>query len=149
MIFWILALSCKAPVSSLSQNKVSLISAEKNNWYGGREGLKGFTYSVKLRLKGKKDIITIKSFKAEGNIISFRQSSSEDIITVTGTLQTHHKTEDFADKLSLYKEEVSPKLNPKDNKIEFVTNNSKKTYSLNIPEFTSVEPVEELIPQRQ
>lgn len=55
MIFWILALSCKAPVSSLSQNKVSLISAEKNNWYGGREGLKGFTYSVKLRLKSKKE----------------------------------------------------------------------------------------------
>lgn len=149
MIFWILAFSCKAPVSSFSQTKVSLISAEKNNWYGGREGIKGITYSVKLKLKNKKDIITIKSFKAEGNIVSFRQAISGDVVTVIGTLQTHHTSEIFADKPSVNVEESSPKLSPKDNRIEFVTNNSKKTYSLNIPEFTSVEPAEELIPQRQ
>lgn len=147
-----LAFSCKAPVSSLYQDKVSLVSAEKTDWFGGRPGIKGTVYTIKLKLKNHKDLITVKSLKAEGNIINFTQTNSGNMVTVRGNLQTSHQLENFGDTpsgLSAENSKESLKQNPKDNWIEYTTKDSKKIYKINIPEFVLVEPVGDLIPQRQ
>ncbi|WP_415328966.1 hypothetical protein [Chryseobacterium sp. MMS23-Vi53] len=152
MIFWILAFSCKAPVSSLYQDGISVISAEKTDWFGGRPGIRGTVYTIRLKLKDNKDLITIKSLKAEGNNISFTQARSGNTITVRGNLQSTPQLENYGDTTSGSSAENSKdssKLNPKDNRIEYTTKDSKKTYKISIPEFVPVEPIGELIPQRQ
>ncbi|WP_129054309.1 MULTISPECIES: hypothetical protein [unclassified Chryseobacterium] len=50
ILFWILA-SCGMPVSNFQDKSVSVISAEKTEWFGGRAGVKGVMYTVKLRKK--------------------------------------------------------------------------------------------------
>lgn len=149
IIFWVLALSCKAPVSSLYQDKVSVISAEKTDWFGGRPGVRGTMYTVKLKLKNAKDLITVKSLKAEGNTVNFTQNISGNIITVKGNLTITPQQDNLGDIPSVENSKESPKKNPKDNWIEFITKNSKKTYKVSIPEFVPIEPAGELIPQRQ
>lgn len=143
-----LAFSCKTPVSSLYQGKISLVSAEKTDWFGGRPGVKGTVYTIRLKLKNNKDLFTVKSLRAEGNTINFTQTNSGNMITVKGNLQSTHELENFGDPLSKSSSE-NPKLNPKDNWIEYTTKDSKKAYKITIPKFVSVEPVGELIPQRQ
>ncbi|SIP96340.1 hypothetical protein SAMN05880574_10326 [Chryseobacterium sp. RU37D] len=152
IIFWILALSCKAPVSSLHQDKVSVISAEKTDWFGGRPGVRGTMYTIKLKLKNNKDLITVKSLRAEGNTVSPTQNISGNIITVKGNITITPKPDNFEDMPSgatFKSPKASTKINSKDNWIEFVTKNSKKAYKIAIPEFVSVEPEGDLIPQRQ
>ncbi len=146
-----LAFSCKAPVSSLYQDKVSLVSAEKTDWSGGRPGIKGTIFTVKLKLKNNKDLITVKSLKAEGNTLNFIQTNSGNMVTIRGNLQTSHQLENFEDMpsgSSAENSKESVKQNTKDNWIEYTTKDSKKIYKINIPEFILVEPVGDLIPQR-
>ncbi|AZA52206.1 hypothetical protein [Chryseobacterium sp. G0201] len=152
MIFWILALSCKAPISSLYQGKVSLISAEKTEWFGGRDRVKGMIYTLKLKIKNNKDIIAVKSLKAEGNTISFTQSNSGNMIIVKGNFQSTDQADNFENipsGSSVENREPSQKLNLKENWIEYAVKGSKKLYKINIPKFISVEPTGDLIPQRQ
>lgn len=148
ILFWILA-SCGKPVSSIYQEKnISLISAEKTEWIGGRAGVRGIMYTVKLKKK-KNQIITVKTLHAEGNTIPFVQNNSENIILIRGNLQFNN-TEDNAvvDRITTEKS-TSQSLNPKHNWIEYTVKDSKKLYKINISKFVLVEPVGELIPQRQ
>ncbi|UMQ44090.1 hypothetical protein MKS83_10375 [Chryseobacterium sp. Y16C] len=148
ILFWILA-SCGRPVSSVYQEKnISVISAEKTEWVGGRAGVRGIMYTVKLKKKNNQ-VIAVKTLHAEGNTISFVQSNSEGIIVIRGNLQLNN-TEDnaFADKITTEKS-TSPTLNPKDNWIEYIVKDSKKLYKINISKFILIEPVGELIPKRQ
>lgn len=149
IIFWILAFSCKAPVSSLYQDRVILVSAKKTDWFGGRPEVRGSVYTVTLQSKNN---ITVKSFKAEGNIINFTQTNSGNIITVKGNLQRTEQAGNFENTPSgstVENHKPSLVLNPKDNWIEYTIKNSKKVYKINIPKFVLAEPEGELIPQRQ
>ncbi|MCW3160201.1 hypothetical protein [Chryseobacterium oryctis] len=152
IIFWMLAFSCKAPVSSLYQDKVSLISAEKTDWSGGRAGVRGAIYTIKLKKKNSKDIVIIKSLKAEGENINFTQLNSGNVITVKGNLQSENQIDNFENMPSgapIGNKEHPQNLNSKNSWIEYTVKDSKKLYKLDIPKFTSVEPVGDLIPQRQ
>ncbi|WBX99013.1 hypothetical protein [Chryseobacterium gambrini] len=152
IIFWILALSCKAPVSSFYQGNVTLVSAEKSEWFGGRPGVRGTMYTAVLKLKNSKDRITVISFKAEGNTVSFTQSVSGNTITVKGNFQKQDEinTIEYSPSGStVVKSEIKTSLNPKENWIEYTVKDSKKIYKINIPKFTLVEPEGELIPRRQ
>lgn len=144
-----LAFSCKAPVSSLYQDRVILVSAEKTDWFGGRPGVRGTVYTVTLQSKNN---ISIKSLKAEGNTINFTQTNSGNTITVKGNLQSTDQADNFENVPSgspVENHKPSLVLNPKDNWIEYTTKNSKKIYKINILKFVSAEPEGELIPQRQ
>jgi hypothetical protein len=154
IIFWILVASCKAPVSSLYQdNRVSLVSAEKTEWFGGRSGVKGATYTIKLKVKTK-DIITVKSFRAEGNTVSFSQYISGSTLTVKGSYQYKNKEDNAtADNMPtgspVENTDSKNEINPKDSWIEYMVKNSKTLYKVKISKFVSVESADELIPQRQ
>ncbi|GAA4149685.1 hypothetical protein GCM10022217_01940 [Chryseobacterium ginsenosidimutans] len=152
IIFWILAFSCKAPVSSLYQDRVIVVSAQKTDWFGGRPGVRGTVYTVTLKPKNSRDNISVTSLKAEGNTISFTQTNSGNMITIKGNLQSTDQADNFENAPSGSTVE-NPKqsliLDPKDNWIVYTINNSKKTYKINIPKFVSVEPEGELIPRRQ
>lgn len=152
IIFWILAFSCKAPVSSFYQGNVTLVSAEKTEWFGGRPGVRGTSYTVALKLKDSKDRITVKSFKAEGNTVSFIQSVSGNTMTVRGNFQKQDEinTIEYSPSGStVVKPETKASTNPKENWIEYTVKDSDKSYKINIPKFTLVEPEGELIPRRQ
>jgi hypothetical protein len=149
IIFWALALSCKAPVSSLDQGRAALVSAEKSEWFGGRPGVRGILYTAVLKSKNSKDHITVKTFRAEGNTISFRQTGSGNAVGVKGNFQVTGETGDFTYPSSGPPAEKPVHLNPKDNWIEYSINDSERKYRMMIPEFTSVEPEGELIPRRQ
>lgn len=152
IIFWILAFSCKAPVSSLYQDRVILVSAEKKDWFGGRPGVRGTVYTVILKSKNNKDNIRVTSLKAEGNTINFTQTNSGNLITIKGNLQSTDQADNFENKPSGTSVE-SPKKSlipdSKDNWIEYTANNSKKIHRIYISGFVSAEPEGELIPQRQ
>ncbi|WP_375180906.1 hypothetical protein [Chryseobacterium sp.] len=152
IIFWILAFSCKAPVSSFYQGNVTLVSAEKTEWSGGRPGVRGILYTVALKLKNSKDRITVKSFKAEGNVLKFAQSVSGNTITVKGNLQKPDEINNLEYSPSgsaVVKSEKTISSDPKENWIEYTVKDSDKSYKINIPKFTLVEPEGELIPRRQ
>lgn len=148
ILFWILA-SCGKPVSSVYQEKnISVISAEKTEWVGGRAGVRGIMYTIKLKKKNNQ-VITVKTLHAEGNTIPFVQNNSEGIIVIRGNLQLNN-TEDTAvlGRITTDKS-LSQTLHPKDNWIEYAVKDSKKTYKINISKFVLVEPAGELVPQRQ
>jgi len=148
ILFWILA-SCGKPVSSVYQDKnISMISAEKTEWVGGRAGVRGIMYTIKLKKKNNQ-IITVKTLRAEGNTIPFVQNNSESIIVIRGNLQFNNtENNSVVDKITTEKS-TSQTLNPKDNRIEYTLKDSKKIYKIKISEFVLIEPVGELIPQRQ
>ncbi|WP_312902616.1 hypothetical protein [Chryseobacterium taichungense] len=152
IIFWILALSCNAPVSSLHKDKVLLISAEKTVWFGGRPGVRGIVYTIVLQAINTKDNIKITSLKAEGNIITFTQTNSANHIIIKGNLQMTDPMDNFENAPSgLHSENSAEDLisNKQDNWIEYKTRNSERSYKIHIPEFVSAEPEGQLIPQRQ
>ncbi|MDM1554366.1 MULTISPECIES: hypothetical protein [Chryseobacterium] len=146
ILFGVLA-SCGMPVSDFSQDKsVSVISAEKMKWSGGRAGVKGIIYTIKLK---KKDNITIKSLKAEGSIVPFSQSTSGKIIIIQGTLQNRNSgieatVEDI--KAGAPIEPAKQNNNLKESWIEYTLQKSNISRRINIPQFTSVKSEEELIP---
>lgn len=140
-VFWMLA-SCGMPVSSLYQDKaISVISAEKTEWTGGRSGVKGIMYTVKFK-KNNNSIVTVKTLRAEGNTIPFSQDNAENTIIVRGNLQ--YKNEDetkMADQVPAGKSDeipVSPKKNPKDNWIEYNVQGSQTLHRINISKFATV-----------
>ncbi|HCN49953.1 MAG TPA: hypothetical protein DIT10_12840 [Chryseobacterium sp.] len=148
IIFWILA-SCGMPVSSSYQDKtISVISAEKTLWAGGRAGVKGSMYTIKLK-KRKTAVITIKTLRAEGNTIPFSQDDSGNIITLKGNFQYKNEEEskvaDIPEGVSTSIPDVQ-NLNPKDSWIEYTIKGSAVTYKINIPKFTSVQPAGDSIP---
>ncbi|KAA0127361.1 hypothetical protein FY557_13380 [Chryseobacterium sp. SN22] len=148
ILFWILALSCKAPVSSYQNNRVTLVSAEKSAWSGGRPGIRGILYTVALKSENSKDHITVKTFRAEGNTVSFRQIGSGNTASVKGNFQMADETNNFTYPSSGVPAEKPVILNQKDSWIEYTLNDSGKKYRIVIPEFTTVEPEGELIPRR-
>ncbi|WP_294197964.1 hypothetical protein [Chryseobacterium endophyticum] len=151
ILFWMLAFSCKAPVSSVYQDDVTLISAQKSEWFGGRPGIRGAMYTVILKPKNSKDYIKVKSFKAEGNTVPFTQTNSGNVVTVKGNFQITDKTDmpDYSPPGSSVKRpEKQSNTNPKENWIEYLINNSKRKYRIMIPKFNSIEPEGELIPRR-
>lgn len=149
ILFWMLA-SCGMPVSSLYQDKtVSVISAEKKEWIGGRAGVKGVIYTVKLKKKNKSSSITVKSLKAEGNTIPFVQNNIDSIIIISGNLP--HENDDIktADQMPAgapIDNPVPQKLNPKDNWIEYTVKGSQILHRIGFQKFVSVESSEEPAP---
>lgn len=135
--------SCGMPVSSLYQDKaISVISAEKTEWTGGRSGVKGIMYTVKFK-KNNNSIVTVKTLRAEGNTIPFSQDNAGNTIIVRGNLQ--YKNEDetkMADQVPAGKSDeisVSPKKNPKDNWIEYNVQGSQTLHRINISKFIAVD----------
>ena len=148
ILFWMLA-SCGMPVSSLYQDQtISVISAEKTAWAGGRAGVRGIMYTIKLKKKNN-SIVIIKTLRAEGNTIPFSQDYSGNIITIKGNFQYKN---DQANRMADISERVSTKtsdvqnLDPKDNWIEYTIKGSVTSYKVNIPKFTSVQPAGDSIP---
>ncbi|PTT41412.1 hypothetical protein DBR28_04140 [Chryseobacterium sp. HMWF028] len=142
--------SCGMPVSSLYQDKtVSVISAEKTEWVGGRAGVRGAVYTIKLRKKNN-SVITVKTLRAEGNTISFVQSDTGNIITVRGNLSYKNNEEntviDDTPAGVPIEKPVSQKFSPKDNWIEYTIKGSHTLYKINISKFTTVESSEEPAP---
>jgi hypothetical protein len=149
IIFWMLA-SCGMPVSSLYQDKtVSVISAEKTEWTGGRAGVRGVVYTIKLR-KQSNSTITVKTLRAEGNTIPFAQSYAGNIITVKGSLTNKNNEENTliedTPAGAPIEKPASQKLNPKDNWIEYTIKGSETLYKISISKFTAVESAEEPAP---
>lgn len=149
IVFWILA-SCGMPVSSLYQDKaVSVISAEKSEWTGGRAGVRGVMYTVKLKNKNS-SVITVKTFKVEGNTIPFVQNTTGSTIIIRGNLPYKNdedtKTADQMPAGTPLEHSVPQKLNPKDNWIEYIVKDSPKLYKINISKFTAVKFSEEPAP---
>lgn len=142
--------SCGMPVSSLYQDKtLSVISAEKTEWIGGRAGVRGVVYTVKLKKKIS-SVITVKTLRVEGNTIPFVQNNSGNTITVRGNLPYKNnedtKVLEDAPAGSPMENQVSQKLNPKDNWIQYTIKGSQTLYKINIPKFISVESSEEPAP---
>ena len=139
--------SCGMPVSSLYQDKtVSVISAERREWVGGRAGVRGIMYTVKLKNKNN-SIITVKTLRAEGNTIPFVQNNTGDIITIRGNLPYKNNEIIKVFKAGAPAENPVPqKLNPKDNWIEYTVKGSETLHKINILKFTSVESSGELVP---
>ncbi|WP_126652404.1 hypothetical protein [Chryseobacterium aureum] len=149
IIFWMLA-SCGMPVSSLYQDKtVSVISAEKTEWTGGRAGVRGAVYTLKLKKKTN-SVITVKTFMAEGNTISFVQSNTGNAITVRGSLSYKNNedavTVDNFPAGAPVENPASQKTNPKDNWIQYTIKGSPTLYKVSISKFTAVESSEEPAP---
>lgn len=149
ILFWVLA-SCGKPVPSLYQDKtISLISAEKTEWVGGRAGVRGIMYTITLR-KNNNSIVIVKTLRAEGNTIPFSQNNIGNTITIRGNLQ--HKNEEdtyAADNASSgisTENPVSQKLNPKDNWIEYSVKGSQTLHRIKISTFTAVKSSEEPAP---
>ncbi|WP_426476055.1 hypothetical protein ACP3T3_11695 [Chryseobacterium sp. CBSDS_008] len=149
MVFWMLA-SCGMPVSSLYQDKtVSVISAEKTEWVGGRAGVRGIMYTIKLKKKNN-SILMVKTLTAEGNTVSFVQNNTGNVITIRGNLQ--YKNDQDADIIdhmpagAPVENTVSQKLDPKDNWIAYTVKGSETLHKINISKFTSVERSGELVP---
>jgi len=149
ILFWMLA-SCGMPVSSLSQDKtVSVISAEKSEWIGGRAGVRGAVYTVKLKKKNN-SVVTVKAFRAEGNTIPFIQNNTGSTIIIRGNL-AYKNNEDLktADQMpggAPVENTVPQKLDPKDNWIEYTIKGSQTLYKINISKFTPAESSEEPAP---
>ena len=142
--------SCGMPVSSLSQDKtVSVISAEKSEWIGGRAGVRGAVYTVKLKKKNN-SVVTVKAFRAEGNTIPFIQNNTDGTIIIRGNLAYKNnddiKTANQMPDGAPVENPVLQKLNPKDNWIEYTIKGSQTLYKINISKFTSVELSEEPAP---
>ena len=142
--------SCGTPVSSSYQDKtISVISAEKTEWVGGRSGVRGIMYTLKLKKKNN-SIVTVKALRAEGNTIPFSQNNEGNTITIRGNLQ--HKNNDetrVADQVPTETPDENPaaqKLNPKDNWIEYTVKGSQTPHRVNIDKFTAVETSEEPAP---
>lgn len=148
ILLWILALSCKAPVSPYQNNGVALVSAEKSAWSGGRPGIRGMLYTVVLKSKSSKDRITVKTFRAEGNTVSFRQTDSGNAVSVKGNFQMTDETNNLTYPSSGVPAEKPFNVDPKDSWIEYTVNDSRKKYRILIPEFTLAESEGELIPRR-
>ncbi|WNI39132.1 hypothetical protein [Chryseobacterium sp. SG20098] len=149
ILFWMLAF-CGMPVSSLYQDKkVSVISAEKSEWIGGRAGVRGAVYIVKLK-KNNNSVITVKAFRAEGNTIPFVQNNSGSTIIIRGNLPYKNgvdtKTADQMQAGVPVENSVPQKLNPKDNWIEYTVQGSQVPYKINISKFTFVVSSEEPAP---
>ncbi|KAB1230115.1 hypothetical protein [Chryseobacterium viscerum] len=149
IVFWMLA-SCGMPVSSLYQDRtVVVISAEKTEWVGGRAGVRGAVYTIKLKKKSN-SVITVKMLRAEGNSIPFVQNNVGNTITVKGSLPYKNnedtKVLEDAPAGSPIENTVAQKLNPKDNWIEYTIKGSQTLYKINISKFTSVESSEEPAP---
>ncbi|MDQ1855687.1 hypothetical protein [Chryseobacterium sp. WLY505] len=136
IVFWMLA-SCGMPVSSLYHDKtISVISAEKTEWAGGRSGVKGIMYTVKLK-KNNNSVVTVKTLRAEGNTISFSQDTAGGTIIVRGNLQFKNEDETkMADQLPI-ENPVFPKINPKDNWIEYNVEGFRTLHRINISKFTA------------
>jgi len=145
IVFGVLV-SCGMPVSSLYKDKMlSVISAEKTEWVGGRAGVKGAMYIVQLKKKNN-SIIIVKTLKAEGNIISFAQNNSGNTIVIRGNLPYKNKEENLvADPVPTGNSD-SQNLNPKDNWIEYTVKGSKISNRINIPKFISVQPSGDSVP---
>ncbi len=132
------------PVSNFQDKSVSVLSAEKTEWSGGRAGVKGIIYTVKL--KAKKDII-IKSLLAEGSKIPFSQNTAENIIVVQGNLQYKNNNANIEDLPSgAPVENARNKADLKESWVEYTLKSSGKSYKINIPKFVLVETQEELAP---
>lgn len=144
ILFWVLA-SCGMPVSNFQDRSVSIISAEKTEWFGGRAGIKGVIYTVKL---SKRNNVVIKSLMVEGNKISFSQSISGNSIVIQGSLQYKNNTDANVEDLpaGASVESTRVKTNFKESWIEYTLKNPNKSYRISIPKFTSVEMKEELAP---
>lgn len=144
ILFWILA-SCGMPVSNFQDQSVSVISAEKTEWSGGRAGVKGMMYTVKLR---KKDNVVIKSLMAEGSKISFSQTILGNNIVIQGSLQYKNNSEANVEDLpaGASTESTRNKANLKESWIEYTLKNSNKSYRISIPKFNLIETQEELAP---
>ncbi|WP_419488782.1 hypothetical protein [Chryseobacterium bernardetii] len=143
ILFWVLA-SCGMPVSNFQDKSVSVLSAEKTEWSGGRAGVKGIIYTVKL--KAKKDII-IKSLLAEGSKIPFSQNTAGNIIVVQGNLQYKNNNANIEDLPSgAPVENARNKADLKESWVEYTLKSSGKSYKISIPKFVLVETQEELAP---
>ncbi|PKF74560.1 hypothetical protein CW752_08650 [Chryseobacterium sp. PMSZPI] len=139
-----------SPVSSLYQNeKIAVISAEKHQWTGGRAGVKGMMYIVKLKKKSN-DSITIKTLWAEGHNVSFRQSDAGNTITIIGNLPYKNTAEDATFENTQVgapvEKSVSLKIDPKDNWIEYTVKGSKVSNKINISKFTSAKSSGDFFP---
>lgn len=149
ILFWVLA-SCGRPVPSLYQDKtISLHSAEKTEWVGGRAGVRGTMYTIILK-KNNTGIVTVKTLRAEGNIIPFTQNNIGNTITLRGNFQHSNdedtRTADQAPSGISTENPVPQKLHPKDNWIEYTVKSSQKLHRINISKFTAVESSEEPAP---
>jgi hypothetical protein len=149
IVFWMLA-SCGMPVSFLYQDKtLSVISAEKSEWIGGRAGVRGVVYTVKLKNKNN-SVITVKKFRVEGNTIPFVQNIIGNTIVIRGNLpyknDENTKTADQMTAGAPLENSVPQKLNPKDNWVEYTAQGSKVLYKINISKFTETESSGEFIP---
>lgn len=137
--------SCGMPVSNFQDKAVTIISAEKTEWSGGRAGVKGIMYSIKLK---KKNNVIIKSLMAEGNKLPFSQNTLGNVIVIQGNLQYKNNNdanvEDLPEGASA--ESTEKKVDLTVSWIEYTLINSDKTYRISIPKFTSVETQEELAP---
>ena len=144
ILFGVLA-SCGMPVSNFQDQSVSIISAEKTEWSGGRAGVKGMMYTVKL---SKKNNVVIQSLMAEGNKISFSQNISGNSIIIQGSLQYKNNNDANVEDLPAGASVESSRLkaNFKESWIEYTLKNSNKSYRISIPKFISVEMKEELAP---
>lgn len=133
------------PVSNFQDKEVSVISAEKTEWSGGRAGVKGIMYTIKLR---KKNNVIIKSLMAEGNKIPFSQNISGDVIVIQGSFQYKNNNEANVEDLPVGSSIGSTKktVNLKDSWIEYTLEKSNISHRISIPKFTSVETYEELAP---
>lgn len=141
--------SCGMPVSSLYQdNTVSVISAEKTVWAGGRAGVKGSMYTIKFKKKNTA-AITIKTLRAEGNTIPFSQDQSGNTIIVKGNFQYKNEEESKVADMPEGVSTSAPNVqnpNPKDSWIEYTIKGSAASHRINIPKFTSVQPTGDPIP---
>lgn len=145
ILSWILA-SCGMPVSGFSQkNPVSIVSAEKKEWSGGRSGAKGVIYTIQLKTKNN---ISIKSLKAEGHMIPFTQNIAGKIIVVQGNFQYKNNNdatvEDMPAGASTEKRKQNVGL--QESWIEYTVKNSNTSHRISISKFTSIETHEELVP---
>ncbi|SDJ54897.1 hypothetical protein SAMN05421542_3765 [Chryseobacterium jejuense] len=133
------------PVSNFQDKAISIISAEKTEWSGGRAGVKGTIYTIKLR---KKNNIIIKTLMAEGNKIPFSQNISGGAIVIQGSFQYKNNNEANVEDLPAGSSIESTKktTNFKDSWIEYTLEKSNRSHRISIPKFTSVETYEELAP---
>lgn len=144
ILFWILA-SCGMPVSNFQDKSVSLLSAERTVWSGGRAGVKGIIYTVKLSAKNN---VIVQNLMAEGSKVPFSQNTSGNVIVIQGSLQYKNSHDINVEDLPVggSAESTGKKANLKESWVEYTLKNSNKSYRISIPKFSSVETKEELAP---
>lgn len=145
ILSWILA-SCGMPVSGFSQdNPVSIISAEKKEWSGGRSGVKGVIYTIQLKTKNN---ISIKSLKAEGHMIPFTRNILGKIIVIQGSFQYKNNNDATVEDMptGASTENLKQNVNLKESWIEYTLKNSNASQRISISKFNSIETHEELVP---